>query len=239
LSGDSGLNLGLKADFEPPVRLSRLGSVSIAHNCPAQPHTTGQRRFFHGCRSLSVPPVGPSRPSGPLTRHRQPDTIRRINGVCWMRAAAAVVLASMSATIHWVPLFEARGIVVARSFSCSGGSPILGISRPWNSTLAAYMAVVQRRRCPRTSSRKAAGSLACRAALAAPVAGAIAEESVRCTNSAGRSTLCSAMHRKSDIILNHVVWPSLYHYICLLMCRGSVLGHSACVYRLCRLIIEE
>ena len=123
--------------------MSELYTVSIAHNCPAQPHTTGQRRFFHGRRPLSVPPVGPSRPSGPLTRHRQPDTIRRNNVVCWTRGAAAVVLASTGVPIHWVPLLEARGIVVARSFSCSGGSPTIGISRPCNSTLAAFMAVVQ------------------------------------------------------------------------------------------------
>jgi len=104
--------------------------------------TTCQRRFFHGRRPLSVPAVASPRPFGPLTRHRQPDTIRRNNGVCWTRGAAAVVLASMGVPIHWVPLLEARGIVVARSFKCSGGSPAIGISRPCNSTLAAYMAVV-------------------------------------------------------------------------------------------------
>ena len=219
--------------------MSELVPVSIAHNCPAQPHTAGQRRFFHGCRSLSVPPVGPSRPSGPLTRHRQPDTIRRNNVVCWTRGAAAVVLASTGVPIHWVPLLEARGIVVARSFSCSGGSPSLGVSRPCNSTLAAYMAAVQRRRCPRTSSRQAASSSACRAAPVGSVAGAIATERLRCATSACRSDLCLGTHRKSDIILNYVVWPSLHLYICLLMCRGSIHSHSACVYQLCRLEIEE
>ena len=219
--------------------MSEVCTLSIAHNCPAQPHTAGQRRFFHGFRSLSVPPVGPSRPSGPLTRHRQPDTIRRNNVVCWTRGAAAVVLASTGVPIHWVPLLEARGIVVARSFSCSGGSPTIGISRLCNSTLAACMAAVQRWRCPRTSSRQAASSSACRAASADPVVGAIAAERLWCATSACRSALCSATHRKSDIILNHVVWPSLHHYICLLMCRGNIHGHSACVYRLCRLEIEE
>ena len=60
-----------------------------------------------------------------------------------MRGVAAVALASTGVPMHWVPQFEARGIVVARSFSCSGGSLTLGISRPCNSTLAAFMAVVQ------------------------------------------------------------------------------------------------